>query len=221
ETTQNTISQVMEEKRIVELPLNGRQSTQLVLLTPGTVTPPNDNTGGGDMLSTKNLHSSVAISVAGMQGNGVNYLLDGSENNDASTNVSMPLPFPDALQEFSVQTSGLPARYGYHPSAVVNAVTKSGTNDWHGDVFEFLRNGSLNARSFFAPVHDNLKRNQFGGTFGGRVIRDKLFFFTGYQGTRNRQVQNQVSIVPTADVLRGDFSVIDGPQCVSGGKKIT
>jgi hypothetical protein len=220
ETSQNTISQVVEERRIVELPLNGRQSTQLVLLTPGTVTPPNDNSGGGDQLSTKNLHNSVSISVAGIQGNGVNYLLDGAENNDASTNVSMPLPFPDALQEFSVQTSGLPARYGFHPSAVVNAVTKSGTNAWHGDLFEFLRNGDLNARSFFAPTHDNLKRNQFGGTIGGRVIKDKLFFFAGYQATRNRQTQTQNSIVPTAAVLNGDFSVIDGPQCVSGGKTI-
>jgi Carboxypeptidase regulatory-like domain/TonB dependent receptor len=221
ETRDNTISQVVEERRIVELPLNGRQSTQLVLLTPGTVTPPNDNTGGGDQLSTKNLHNSVSISVAGIQGNGVNYLLDGAPNNDASTNVSMPLPFPDALQEFSVQTSGLPARYGYHPSAVVNAVTKSGTNEWHGDLFEFLRNGSLNARSFFAPTHDNLKRNQFGGTVGGKIIKDKLFFFAGYQATRNRQTQTQNSIVPTAAVLNGDFSVIDGPQCVSGGKTIS
>src|SRR6202023_4081849 len=118
---------------------------------------------------SKNFYSSVSISVAGGQVNGVNYLLDGADNNHAITNVNLPIPFPDALQEFSVQTSSLPARFGLHPAAVVNAVTKSGTNDWHGSLFEFLRNGNLNARNFFAPVHDSLKRNQFGGTFGGRI----------------------------------------------------
>jgi hypothetical protein len=221
ETKDNTISQVMDERRIVELPLNGRQSTQLVLLTPSTLTPPNNATGGGNMLSVANLYNSVNISVAGMAGNWANYVLDGAPDNDASTGVSLPLPFPDALQEFSVQTIFLPAQYGDHPSAFVNSITKSGTNQWHGDVFEFLRNGDLNARSFFAPTHDNLKRNQFGGTFGGRIIKDKLFFFAGYQATRNRQSQSQNSIVPTAAVLSGDFSVLDGPQCVSGGKTIT
>ena len=157
--------------------------------------------------------------MAGGQGNGVNYLLDGGDNNDAFSNVNLPIPFPDALQEFSVQTSSLPARYGLHPAAVVNAVTKSGTNDWHGSLFEFLRNGDVNARNFFAPVHDSLKRNQFGGTFGGRIIRDKLFFFGGFQGTFNRSNPPQsIAFVPTAAVLNGDFSVIDGPGCVSGGK---
>src|SRR5579862_1336382 len=220
ETKDNTISQVMDEKRIVELPLNGRQSTQLVLLTPSTLVPPNNATGGGNMLSVANLYNSVNISVAGMAGNWANYVLDGTEDNDASTGVSLPLPFPDALQEFSVETIFLPAQYGDHPSAFINSITKSGTNGWHGDAFEFLRNGDLNARSFFAPVHDSLKRNQLGGTVGGKIIKDKLFFFAGYQATRNRQTQTQNSIVPTPAVLNGDFSVVDGPQCVSGGKTI-
>ena len=159
ETKDTAISQVIDEKRIVDLPLNGRQPTQLILLSGAALTTP-----GGGMTGTKSFFSSTTISVAGGQANGVNYLLDGGDNNDSFSNVNLPIPFPDALQEFSVQTSSLPARFGLHPGGVVNAVTKSGSNGWHGDVFEFLRNGNFNARNFFAPAHDTLKRNQFGGT---------------------------------------------------------
>jgi hypothetical protein len=217
DTRENAISQVIDERRIVDLPLNGRQVTQLILLSGAAVTAP-----AGDFRGSKNYWSSTTISVAGGQANSVNYLLDGGDNNDSMTNVNLPIPFPDALQEFSVQTSNLPARYGMHPGAVVNAITKSGTNDWHGGVFDFLRNGDVNARNFFAPAHDTLKRNQFGGTLGGRIIRDKLFFFGGFQGMFNRQDPPQtVSYVPTAAVLNGDFGTIDSGACVSGGRAIT
>ena len=214
ETRDNTISQVIDEQRISELPLNGRQPTQLILLSGAALTTP-----GGGMVGSKNYFSSVTISVAGGQANGINYLLDGGDHNDSMTNVNMPIPFPDALQEFSVQTSALPAKYGLHPGAVVNAVTKSGTNAFHGDVFEFLRNGKMNARNTFAAFHDSLKRNQFGGTIGGPIIKDKLFFFGGYQGTRQRSDPPQTtSFVATSAVLGGDFSTIDGGGCISGGK---
>ncbi|MCC6391494.1 MAG: carboxypeptidase regulatory-like domain-containing protein [Bryobacterales bacterium] len=214
ETRDNTVSQVIDEKRIVDLPLNGRQPTQLILLSGAALTTP-----GGDLRGSKNFYSSTTISVAGGQGNAVNYLLDGGDNNDSFTNVNLPMPFPDALQEFSVQTSSLPARFGLHPGAVVNAVTKSGTNEWHGSLFEFLRNGDVNARNFFGKTHDSLKRNQFGGTFGGRIIRDRLFFFGGYQKQYNRQdPPTSISYVPTQAVLGGDFGAIAGGGCVSGGK---
>ena len=214
ETRDNTISQVIDEQRISELPLNGRQPTQLVLLSGAALVTP-----GGGMVGSKNYFSSTTISVAGGQANGINYLLDGGDHNDSMTNVNMPLPFPDALQEFSVQTSALPAKYGLHPGAVVNAVTKSGTNAIHGDVFEFLRNGDMNARNTFATVHDSLKRNQYGGTVGGKIIADKLFFFGGYQGTRQRSDPPQTtSFVATQAVLGGDFSTLDSGSCVSGGK---
>jgi hypothetical protein len=214
ETRDTSVSQVIDEKRIVDLPLNGRQPTQLIVLSGAAVNAP-----GGGMTGSKNYASSTTISVAGGQANGVNYLLDGGDHNDNATNVNLPVPFPDALQEFSVQTSSLPARYGLHPGAVVNAVTKSGTNTMHGNLFEFLRNGNMNARNTFAPRHDTLKRNQFGGTFGDRIIRDKLFFFGGFQGTRQRTDPPQsVAYVPTAATLRGDFSAIDGPGCISGGR---
>jgi hypothetical protein len=111
ETKDNTISQVIDERRIVDLPLNGRQPTQLILLSGAALTTP-----GGGMTGSKNYYSSTTISVAGGQANGINYLLDGGDHNDSMTNVNMPIPFPDALQEFSVQTSALPARYGLHPA---------------------------------------------------------------------------------------------------------
>src|SRR5690242_5234450 len=142
ETRDTSVSQVIDQQRIEELPLNGRQPTQLILLSGAALTAP-----GGGMVGSKNYFSSTTISVAGGQANGVNYLLDGGDHNDSMTNVNLPVPFPDALQEFSVQTSALPARFGLHPGAVVNAVTKSGTNSIHGDLFEFLRNGNLNARN--------------------------------------------------------------------------
>jgi hypothetical protein len=111
------------------------------------------------------------------------------------------------LQEFSVQTSGLSAQYGLHPGAVVNIVTRSGTNGFHGTVFNFFRNGDMNARNYFSVKQDSLKRNQFGGVIGGPIRRDKLFFFGGYQGTRTRPETNATtSFIPTQAMLNGDFS---------------
>src|SRR5260370_34717047 len=104
-------------------------------------------------------------------------LYDGALNNDPNKTLNLPLPFPDALQEFKVETSALPAQYGHHSAAAINGVTKAGTNDIHGDLFEFLRNGVFNARNTFATTRDNLKRNQFGGTIGGPNVNDRLVFF--------------------------------------------
>ncbi len=127
QTEDQSISQVIDRQRTIDLPLNGRQATQLILLTGAATTAPN-----GDLVGTKNYPSSAALSVAGGQATNINYLMDGTDNNDAFTNVNLPFPFPDALQEFSVQTSGLSAQYGLHPGAVVNIVTRSGTNGFHG-----------------------------------------------------------------------------------------
>ena len=212
ETKDNSIAQVIDSRRMVDLPLNGRNPTQLLLLSGAATAAP----GGGDLISSKNIggsNGSGTFSIAGGQANGVNYLLDGGDNNDPLFNVNLPLPFPDALQEFSVQTSSLPAQYGLHPGGVVNAVTKSGSNAFHGDVFEFLRNGAMDAIQDGTLSRDSLKRSQFGGVIGGRIIRDKLFFFAGYQGTRQRSSPpNQKSYVATAANLKGDFSsLLVGP----------
>jgi hypothetical protein len=132
--------------------------------------------------------------------------MDGGTHNDVFNNLNLPLPFPDAIQEFKVETSALPAEYGQHSAGAVNVVTKSGSNEIHGDAFEFVRNGDFNARDFFAPVSDNLKRNQFGGTVGGPIEKNKLFFFFGYQGTMIRsQPAATPAVVPTPSMLAGDF----------------
>src|SRR6266852_6241065 len=205
DTATSTIAQVVEQQRLVELPLNGRNAAQLTLLAGGAVNSPG---GGADQGFTKTFPGAVTISANGSRQNQVSYQLDGGNHVDEYTNVNQPFPFPDALQEFSVQTSNYSAQYGQNAGAVVNVITKSGTNNIHGDVFEFLRNSVFNARNFFAPLNlkdngrDQLKRNQFGGTVGGPIIHDKTFFFAGFQGTRLRNVGNPTnSTVPSqADI---------------------
>ncbi len=209
ETQTVGISQVIDERRVVDLPLNGRQPTQLVLLSGAAVTAP-----PSDLASSKNYPSSTTIAVAGGQANGTYYLLDGGDHNDAFGAINLPVPFPDALQEFSVQTSAIPATYGDRAGGVVNIVTKSGTNGFHGDLFEFLRNGDTNARNFFASRVDQLKRNQFGGTAGGPVLRNKLFFFGGYQGTIiHTAPPTTTAFVPTPQALQGNFSTLLSSAC--------
>lgn len=206
DTTSGTLSQVIEQKRIVDLPLNGRNPVQLALLVPGTVLAPSN---GADQGQYKTLPSAITISTNGSRANQTGFYLDGSSNNDIYTNVNQPFPFPDALQEFSVQTSNYSARYGGNSGAVVNAITKGGTNQFHGDLFEFNRNAVFNARNYFATVRDQLKRNQFGGVLGGPILHNKTFFFVGYQQTQLRDTQNgKVAFVPSAAELGGNFSAI-------------
>src|SRR5712691_640431 len=169
ETQSNAVGTVFEHQRVLDLPLNGRQETALITLAGAAVSAPPTNTIGG-----KNYPTEVAISVEGSAGNSTFYLLDGGSNNDLFTNVSSPIPFPDAIQEFSVQMGSVPARYGFHAGAVINMVTKAGTNQIHGDLFEFLRNGDFNARNASDLARDSLKRNQFGGVIGGPVRKNKL-----------------------------------------------
>jgi Carboxypeptidase regulatory-like domain len=204
ETQDTSISQVIDQKRIVDLPLNGRQATDLILLSGGAAVPPNS---ASRVVTSHDYVNSVGVSVAGGQLNGNNYLLDGGDHNDSHSNINMPFPFPDALQEFSVQTNGISARFGLHPGSVVNVVTKSGTNNFHGNVFEFFRNGDMNARNYFATAQDNLHRNQYGGTVGGPILKNRMFIFGGYQETRNRTAPpSTIAYVPTAAMLGGDFS---------------
>jgi hypothetical protein len=222
ETKENSISQVVDTQRLEDLPLNGRNLTQLLTITGYSTS--SMNLRGGDLTGSKNIQGSAGsgtFSVAGGAANGVNYLLDGGDNNDAFSNVNMPIPFPDAVQEFSIQANGLPAQYGLHPGGVVNIVTRSGTNAYHGDLFDFFRNGDLNARPKGVinqqPLRDSLKRNQFGGTIGGPIRKDKLFFFAGYQGTRQRSdPANRTAYVPDAAALAGDFSVLDAAKANGG-----
>lgn len=208
ETQSNGIGQVIDRTQVVELPLNGRDPTQLIALAGATTAAP-----AGDLNSNKNFPT-ITIAVAGGLPNGVAYVLDGGSHNDPFNNLNMPLPFPDVLQEFKVETSALPAQYGDHAAAAVNAITKSGGNRFHGDVFEFVRNYAFNARSFFAASRDSLKRNQFGGYLGGPIIKDKLFFLGGYQGTIVRSNPATAYVqVPTQAMMNGDFSLVTSTAC--------
>ncbi len=214
ETHQNGVGQVIDQQRVVDLPLNGRQATDLIYLSGGATTAPS-----GDLNSNKN-YPTTTISVGGGLPNAVSFVMDGASNNDPFNNLNLPFPFPDALQEFKVETSAVPARYGQHAAAAVNVVTKTGTNQIHGDVFEFFRNSVFNARDFFATSRDSLKRNQFGGTIGGPIRKDKLFFFAGYQGTVVRSdPPTTVNSVVTQQMLAGDFTTLASPACQ--GKQVT
>lgn len=204
-TVTPVLGQVIEQTRVVELPLNGRNAADLTKLVAGAVD--SSNGAGTTQGDTKQVPGAEAISVNGARPDQVSYNLDGGSNQDLMSNTNNPFPFPDALQEFSVQTNSFDTQYGTNAGAVVNVVTKSGTNQWHGDGFEFVRNREFNARNFFAAKVDPLKRNQFGGTIGGPIKKDSMFIFFGYQGTRIRTTGNaNNTILPTAANLRGDFS---------------
>ena len=214
------ISDVVRSEEIVELPLNGRNPVDLVTIAGAAVQTLQSTARG--------FPGSIGISVAGGQSYGVAYMLDGAMHNNPQDNLNMPFPFPDALQEFAVATSGLTAQNGMHSGASVNAVTKSGTNRFSGNLFEFLRDRRFNSIDPFSPVRpdgtqkdDGLNRNQYGGTFGGPIVENRLFFFAGVQGTRVKQQPNSVKAwIPTPAMLRGDFTAFASPQC-NGGRQLT
>ena len=209
--TQNTgVGNLIDAQRVVDLPLIGRQVIDLVILS-GAATQGTDPF----MLSGNRYYPGTQqFSVAGGLGMGTSYVLDGAAHNDMYTNAGLPLPFPDALQEFKVETSALPAQYGMHSAAAINAVTKSGTNEYHGSAFWFVRNYIFNARTYFAPTRDSLKRNQYGGSLGGPIKQDKLFFFVAYQGTATRQdPTSSITYVPTQDMYNGDFTTVASALC--------
>jgi hypothetical protein len=207
ETRSVSVGQVMETARIMELPLNGRNAQELLLLGGGAVqTAP----AGGMSFPGR-----LTISSAGALGTATDYTLDGIRHVDPYDGVPLPLPFPDALAEFKTEIGGASAQQGR--GSQVSAVTKSGTNEFHGDLFEFVRNDLFNARSYYALKGSTLKRNQFGGTIGGPAIKNKLFFFGGYQGTTLRQdPADQRQFVPTGAMLAGDFTAFASPACNAG-----
>jgi Carboxypeptidase regulatory-like domain/TonB dependent receptor len=211
ETQSTGVGEVVAPQQVQDLPLNGRQLTDLLYLS-GAV--------GQGRAFRASYPSSATPSIAGGGAGSVAYWLDGGTYNDPLSNQNLPLPFPDTVEEFKVETSSLPAQYGTHPSGAVNVVTKSGTNAFHGDVFEYLRNYIFDARNtafaaaatgteaerLAASPRDDLKRNQFGGTFGGPISRDRLFFFLGWQDTIQRSTSPAETSLPTAAMLNGDFT---------------
>jgi len=209
DTRSSGVGTVVESQRIVELPLNARQVTQLITLSGVAV-----QTAASPGYS---MNTGVRISVAGGNDFGVSYSLDGAPHLNNFDGTGMHLPFPDALQEFRIVTGAQEAAGNIRAGASVNAVTKSGTNSLHGDLFEFVRDSRFNEPDFLSGRNDGLKRNQFGGTIGGPIAKDKVFFFIGLQGTTTRQTPlDQTAFVPTAAMLTGDFTAFASPACNNG-----
>ena len=225
DTESPVLKTVIDQARVEELPLNGRDPAQLTRLVAGVGLYNGAGVTSGTSYPGSGGTGVVPVSINGGRGNTTNYILDGGQNNDHYNNAPNPMPNPDALQEFSVQTNNFSAEYGRNVGGVVNAVTKSGTNELHGAAFGYLRNAALNAVNFFAPVNpnnpstkldDGLKRSQFGVTLGGPVVfpklyhgKNKTFFFFSYQGTRIRQRPSSgFTTVMGAAERTGDFSAV-------------
>jgi Carboxypeptidase regulatory-like domain/TonB dependent receptor len=206
DTRSATLIHTMEGTRILELPLNGRNPADLILAAPGVASGAGNNSG--DVGSSNwRPRGQKEITINGSRNNNLRYTLDGGTNMDDLVNENLDFPFPDAVQEFSAQTSNMGVEMGGLSGGVLNVVTRSGTNNIHGDAFWFIRNTALNATNFFSRQQDLLKRNQLGFTIGGPFIKNKLFGFAGYQKLTIRQAPGNLrDLTFTAAERRGDFS---------------
>lgn len=213
ETLNAVLGGTVTGKPIQDLPLNGRNTLDLALTQPGVVPIADDigtygtSNGGSNGLG--------GISVAGGRGDSVTYLLDGGVNNRVTSNQVVFNPNPEAVEEFRLLENNYTAEYGRNGGGTISVVLKSGTNELHGSLFDYLRNDALNANDYFDNAQGNprpvLKRNQFGGTLGGPILKDRLFFFFGYQGQRQTEVVNQGFVTTfTPAELAGDFSNFNG-----------
>src|ERR1700686_4089683 len=210
----NSLGQVVEQRSVTELPLNGRNPLALVALVPGVVPQGQPSAGNS---STSNPVGANPFALGDFQvGGGMagqsQILIDGVPTNGAYLNVVTVIPTQDAIEEFKVQTNNLGPEYGRFAGGVINLSTKSGTNSFHGSAYEFIRNKVLNANDFFANesgiTRPPFTQNQFGGNAGGPVFKNKLFFFGSYEGFRQRKGSLLSTWVPTAAERNGDFSQI-------------
>jgi hypothetical protein len=196
-----SLGTVVENRQITGLPLDGRNFYELSLLVPGAVPPAQGSAGS--------VRGDFAFSVNGAREDANNFLLDGVYNIDPKLNTFGVRPSVDAIREFEMLTSTYDASFGRNPGAQVNVILNSGTNDFHGSLFEFHRNAALDGRNFFAPAGEpkpKYLRNQFGGAIGGPIVRDRTFFFADYEGTRSREGITRITNVPTEEERIGNFS---------------
>jgi outer membrane receptor protein involved in Fe transport len=183
ETATTSVGQVINQRTVQEIPLNGRHFVDLGLLIPGSVTPPQN----GFLTAPLRGQGSFGLNTAGGREDTVNFMINGVNLNDGVQNQITFQPSINTVQEFKADNSTFSAEYGRNSGAIVNIGTRSGTNTFHGEVFEFLRNNVLDARNFFDATKPPFRRNQFGGALGGPIIKNKAFFFASYEGTRQRQ----------------------------------
>ena len=200
ETVNTQLGAVVNERAVTSLPLNQRDTYQLLQLQPGVVAPVAFNLYYGS-------DQPGAVSVNGGRGRANYFMVNGGDGNDLFINAAGVQPSPDTIQEFRVLTNTFDAEYGRNSGSIVNVITKSGSNDYHGSAYEFFRNKVLNARGFFDTTKPDFKQNQFGGTFGGPIRKDRTFFFASYEGRRIRQgISSDLVTVPTTAERQGDFS---------------
>ncbi len=209
ESDNSAIGQVIEQRAVAELPLNGRNFVQLATLGPG-VTGVGFGAKGTIMSGNRpdDLRPGSEIFANGNREGSNNFLYDGIDNNERLTLSIVLRPSVEAVREFKIQTSLFTADQGRNSGATINVISKSGSNEWHGSAYDFLRNDASDARNFFLPNKPTLRQNQFGGSFGGKIIKDKLFFFSNYEGYRRAQERAFVNTVPTAEIRRGDFTAV-------------
>ena len=209
ETSNATLGVVVDQQKVVDLPLNGRNFAQLGTLLPGVVAPPS-SLGGLNGNATVGGFGDVtgSFNVNGMRNQSNNFQLDGASNNDSFNSGFVVRPPPDAVQEFKIMTHSYGAEYGRNAGSVVNVVTKSGTNNWHGSAWEFNRDDTFQARNFFATFTPTLKQNQYGGAIGGPILKNKLFTFGYYEGFSNTQGTTSNLVVLSADQRAGNFGSI-------------
>src|SRR5581483_3233414 len=207
DTTNATLGQVITSQQVAELPLNGRDFVQLATLTPGTVqeTNPNSFFNGGPS-SEVSARGSYSLSVGGSRASSTDWLYDGNDNNELTGGGIAILPSIDAIQEFRVLTYNYSAEWGTRAGPTVLVTTKSGSDQFHGTVFEFFRNTDLDARSFFASTTEKFNLNQFGTSVGGPIRRDKTFFFADFEQKYQRHGIPFTGLVPSVAMRSGDFT---------------
>ncbi|HEY3930716.1 MAG TPA: carboxypeptidase regulatory-like domain-containing protein [Candidatus Koribacter sp.] len=202
DTTSTQLGAVVDEHQVVTLPLNTRDTYQLLQLQPGVMS----NVGGSNTIAYGSDQPGV-VSVNGGRGRSNNFNVNGGDANDLFANIPTVQPNPDSIEEFRVLTNTFDAEYGRNSGAVVNVVTKSGTNNFHGSMYEFFRNKVLNSKGYFDPYVPDFEQNQFGGTIGGPIKKDRTFFFVSYEGRRIKQgIPSSAAYFPDASQRNGDFS---------------
>jgi hypothetical protein len=209
ETGNATLGTVVDHQAVVDLPLNGRSFAQLGTLIPGVIAAPSALGGANGNATPGGFGNTTgSFNVNGMRNQSNSFLLDGAPNNDSFNSGFVMRPPPDAIEEFKIMTHSYDAQYGRSAGAIVNVVTRSGTNSWHGGVWEFNREAALAAKNFFSTTKPNYQQNQFGGAAGGKIIRDRLFVFGFYEGFRLKDATSNVlnQRVLTAAERGGDFS---------------
>ncbi len=217
ETANPSLGQVITSQQVAQLPLNGRDFVQLATLTPGTTQETNPNsffTSGAT--SEVAARGSFSLSVGGSRANSTDWLLDGTDNNELTAGGIGILSSIDSIQEFKVLTYNYSAEYGTRAGPAVLVTSKTGTNNFHGSVFEFLRNTSLDAKSYFASTTEKFNLNQFGGTIGGPIRKNKTFFFIDGEQKDQLHANPFQGLVPTAAMRNGDFSADNFGNPVDG-----